>query len=382
MKMLYILNTTNKVNNFSYSSMIAARELDIEFHIAGNWTGYNNPKDKEADEIKYGIKIHQIDFIRQPYDLRNIKAYNQVVELIKREKYDIIHCNTPIGGVIGRLAGKKCGVKKVIYQVHGFHFYEGAPLKNWILYYNAEKILARFTDTIITMNYEDYKVAEKFKLNNDGRVYNVHGVGIDLNGFSGIEKHREIKRKELGFTDDEIVLISMGDLIERKNYNVAIKAIAMSNNPKLQYIICGKGSELKKLQNLSRKLRVEKQIHFLGFRADIKELLAASDIFLFTSLQEGLPRSLMEAMAAGLPCVASKIRGNVDLISNGKGGFLCKPNDIEMFYIAMLKIVNDKLLRQKMSRINLMTIKEYDLSIVINEISKIYEKVLKQGRNT
>ena len=174
----------------------------------------------------------------------------------------------------------------------------------------------------------------------------------------------------------------MGDLIERKNYNVAIKAIAMSNNPKLQYIICGKGSELKKLQNLSRKLRVEKQIHFLGFRADIKELLAASDIFLFTSLQEGLPRSLMEAMAAGLPCVASKIRGNVDLISNGKGGFLCKPNDIEMFYIAMLKIVNDKLLRQKMSRINLMTIKEYDLSIVINEISKIYEKVLKQGRNT
>jgi len=112
MKMLYILNTTNRVNNFSYSSMIAAQELGIEFHIAGNWTGYNNPADKSADEKKYGIRIHQIDFIRTPYDPRNIKAYRQVVELIKREQFDVIHCNTPIGGVIGRLAGKRCRVKK------------------------------------------------------------------------------------------------------------------------------------------------------------------------------------------------------------------------------------------------------------------------------
>ena len=159
MKMLYILNTTNRVNNFSYSSMIAAQELGIEFHIAGNWTGYNNPADKSADEKKYGIRIHQIDFIRTPYDPRNIKSYRQV----------------------------------------GFHFFNGAPKINWMIYYPIEKWLANYTDCIVTMNAEDNAVAKKFKLRNESQIYNVHGVGIDLSEYEGIEQYRAHKRNELGF---------------------------------------------------------------------------------------------------------------------------------------------------------------------------------------
>lgn len=375
MKLLYILNTTNRVNNFSYSSMIAAQELGIEFHIAGNWTGYSNVSDKRSDEKKYGIKIHQIDFIRAPYDPRNIKAYRQVVELIKREKYDMIHCNTPIGGVIGRLAGKKCGVKKIIYEAHGFHFFKGAPKLNWMIYYPIEKWLAHFTDCIVTMNAEDNAIAKKFKLRNESVVYNVHGVGIDLSEYEEIGQCRDHKREELGFSEEDIVLISMGDLIARKNYRVAIEAIAKCNNPKLHYIICGNGEELNNLKQMTVSLGIAKQVHFLGFRTDIRELLAASDVFVLTSLQEGLPRSTMEAMASGLPCVVSKIRGNVDLIENGKGGFLCSNNNSRSFATAIKKCCS--LIRAEMREYNLKKIKLYDINVVQNEMMKIYTIMMK-----
>ena len=375
MKLLYILNTTNRVNNFSYSSMIAAQELGIEFHIAGNWTGYSNFSDKRSDEKKYGIKIHQIDFIRAPYDPRNIKAYRQVVELIKREKYDMIHCNTPIGGVIGRLAGKKCGVKKIIYEAHGFHFFKGAPKLNWMIYYPIEKLLAHFTDCIVTMNAEDNAIAKKFKLRNESVVYNVHGVGIDLSEYEGTGQCRDHKREELGFSEEDIVLISMGDLIARKNYRVAIEAIAKCNNPKLHYIICGNGEELNNLKQMTVSLGIAKQVHFLGFRTDIRELLAASDVFVLTSLQEGLPRSTMEAMASGLPCVVSKIRGNVDLIENGKGGFLCNPYNADHFAKAIQSCTVAK--RRSFCHNNLLTIKKFDVKTVIDEMKRIYEEVLK-----
>ena len=144
-KMLYILNLAEKVNNFSYSAMIAAQKLGIEFSIAGNW-GYPDEAAREADEKKYGIKIYQVDFIRTPYDPRNYKAYGQIKKIIEREKIDLIHCNTPIGGIVGRIAAKKCGVNKVIYQAHGFHFYKGAPFINKTLFYNIEKHFAKIKE--------------------------------------------------------------------------------------------------------------------------------------------------------------------------------------------------------------------------------------------
>ena len=375
MKMLYILNTTNKVNNFSYSSMLAARELNIEFHIAGNWTGYDNPKDKEADEIKYGIKIHQIDFIRQPYDLRNIKAYNQVVELIKKEKYDVIHCNTPIGGVVGRLAGKRSGVKKVIYQAHGFHFYKGAPIFNWLVYYPIERWLARYTDALITINTEDYNRAQHFKLRSNGKKYYVPGVGIDLNKFDN-PIDRNIKRRELGVSESDTVLISIGDLNKNKNHKVVISAMHELNNPDIYYILCGEGKERPKLERLTQKYNLSNNVKFLGYRKDISELLQASDIYLMPSFREGLSRSLMEAMACGLPCIVSNIRGNVDLILNDLGGYLVKPNDKKGFSKAVSLLRNNKMKILNMSKENKKKINEYSIEKIQNDIKDIYFECL------
>lgn len=373
-KLLYVLNIANKVNNFSYTSMLAAQELDIEFHIAGNWS-YASDEERIADEEKYGIKIHQIDFVRTPYHPENMKAYKQLKLLVKTEKYNFVHCNTPIGGVLGRLIGKKCNVEKIIYQAHGFHFYKGAPKINWLVYYPVEKWLAHYTDALITINSEDFELAKaKLNLRKNGKVYYVPGVGIDTSQYNLSEKSREEKRREFGLGEDDIALISMGDLIERKNYATAIRSIAETNNPKLQYFICGKGPEEENLKALAESLGVAKQIHFLGFRSDIKELLAAADIFLFTTKQEGLPRSMMEAMASGLPCIASKIRGNTDLLDGTEGGYLCESTDYKDFAEKINILAKDKSLRENAGKSNLITIQKFSTDTVSEEIKEIYSE--------
>lgn len=377
MKMLYILNTTNRVNNFSYSSMIAAKQLGVEFHIAGNWTGYSDNKEKEADEEKYGIRIHQIDFIRTPYDLRNIKAYKQLVQLIKREKFDAIHCNTPTGGVLGRLAGKKCKVKKIIYQAHGFHFYKGAPKKNWLIYYPIEKWLAKYTDALITINNEDYELAKsKFQLRHNGKVYYVPGVGIDLSQYDLPDGIREKKRTELGLKETDIVLISSGELNENKNNQIIIQALSKLRHESLYYIICGTGLKYDELKKMTSDNGLDDYILFLGYRNDIKELYRASDIFVMPSLREGLSRSIMEAMASGLPCVVSNIRGNTDLLENTNSGFLCEATDVLAYTKKIKKLANDETMRKTMGKNGLAAIQKFNMETVEIAVSKVYKSEL------
>ena len=377
MKMLYILNTANKVNNFSYSSMIAALQLCYEFHIAGNWTNYNSKEERKVDEEKYGIKIHQIDFIRAPYHPKNRIAYKQLLELCQKEKFDVIHCNTPIGGVLGRIVGEKCKVPKIIYEAHGFHFYKGSPILNWLIYYPIEKWLAHKTDVLITINKEDYELARKrMHLRTGGKVEYVPGVGIDTAQYLNERTARIDKRKELGLAEDDVALISMGDLIDRKNYPMAINGLARLNNCRVHYFICGKGPDEEKLKALTSTLGIENQVHFLGFRTDIKELLNAADVFVLTSKQEGLARSLMEGMASGLPCIASKIRGNTDILDEQQGGFLVANEKDVSDAIQKLLVAET---RQRMSVYNLEKITGYSIEGISGDIKNVYSSELNGG---
>lgn len=375
-KILFISNIAKKIGSFSIASIEVANEMGMEFHMAANWDQAGTEQIR-SDEKKYNVKIHNIPLSRVPYSPVNIKAYRKLVQIIRDENIDYIHCNTPVGGLLGRLVGKKCKVKRVIYQVHGFHFYKGAPIKNWILYYPIERWLAYYTDAIITINYEDFERAKKFKLKNNGKVYYVPGVGIDLSQYCSNRQIRLEKRIELGLKDDDIALISMGDLIERKNYSVAIKAVAKIGNPHFHYFICGQGPDGDKLVILADILGVKDQVHFLGFRTDVKELLQATDIFLFTSLQEGLPRSLMEAMASGLPCIASRIRGNTDLLNDSNGGILC--DSVEDYVTAINRIVSDPALRKNMRINNLEAIHHYSVDVVANKLKNIYRSEFLRG---
>lgn len=370
-KLLFISNISNSVGSFAFTSIAAAKRCNFEFYYASNWDAATNEQ-MIQDEEKYGIRLVHIDLNRSPYSTKNFKAYRQILDFIKKEKIDYIHCNTPVGGLLGRLAGEKCNVKKILYQAHGFHFYDGAPMKNWLIYYPIEKWLAKKTDSIIAINKEDYERAKNFKLRNNGSVYYVPGVGMDLKQYETPKEVRITKRNELCLKETDFALISMGDLIKRKNYAIAIEAIAKVKNTRVHYFICGNGPEEANLRELTKKLGVEKQVHFLGYRSDIKELLKASDAFLFTSKQEGLARSLMEAMASGLPCIVSKIRGNTDLVSNNINGYLC--DNVNEYADSITKLIESPDNIEQFINMSLNKIRDFSIEKVENCLYDIYLK--------
>lgn len=378
-QILFISNIAKRVGSFSMASLEAAKRCGMQFHIAANWEFADKEQIKE-DQNKYNIKIHNISLARSPYSPVNLKAYRQLVEIIKREKIDYIHCNTPVGGVLGRLAGKKCRVKKVIYQAHGFHFYKGAPFKNWLLYYPVERGLAHYTDTIITINSEDYERAKKFRLRNHGKVYYVPGVGIDTSQYHTDEKSRIEKRRELGIPLDAILMISVGELNDNKNNQLIIEALGKMKNESIHYVLCGIGERENELKYQAQKLGLGNNIHFLGYRMDVKALMNASDIFVMPSYREGLSRSIMEAMASGLPCIVSKIRGNVDLIDESKGGFLFSPDDVDKAIESISILAQRGGLRKDMSDWNKKKIRHFDITKVIECMIQIYKEELSRSK--
>lgn len=360
-----------KITNYSRPCLEEALALGYQVFYGVN---RNNPKELKAD---LPIGFYDAHTYRSLTDIRsNWIAYKNMMRLLKDEDIEVIHCNTPIGGIIGRVCGRKNKVKKIIYTVHGFHFYKGAPLINRTLFKWAEQLMARWTDVIITINQEDYENANKFRLKKGGKVYKVSGVGIDTKKFEKNVSNKSVLRKQIGLATNSFVCISAGDLVANKNYLTVIKSIAKLKNENIHYLICGKGPEEKKLREAVRQLKVEKQIHFLGYRKDIPELYHIADCFLLPSIREGLSRSLMEAMASGLPCIVSEIRGNVDLIKNGKGGYLCQPLEAQQFSNAISTLYGDSGLCEKMGDNNLLCIKEYDINKVRMEIKKIYKEAL------
>lgn len=297
-----------------------------EVHVAAR----NDYDNKEECIIPFCDKFHDLPFERSPIRKNNLHVYKDLKNIIDTEQYEIIHCHTPMGGAIGRLASRSTREKgtKVIYTAHGFHFFKGAPLVNWLAYYPAERWLSRYTDVLITINKEDYESAKKFKAD---RIEYVPGVGIDTDKFKNNEVNRIEKRKSIGVSEDDFMIISVGELNKNKNHQVIIRAIAKLKNKRIKYVLCGEGPLESELRELAIELDIENQVKFLGFRKDISELMNSADLFLFPSYREGLSLSLMEAMSSGLPVVCSKIRGNTDLIDEGKGGYLVQANDVNGF---------------------------------------------------
>lgn len=376
-KLLYISNIGGVTFNVGFcgTSMEACKKLEIEYHVVAN-RSKSNPQQMESDEREYGIHLYHADIHRFPLSQYNRKAYYQILEIIRKEGIDFIHCNTPVGGLLGRLCGKRAKVPKIIYTAHGFHFYKGAPLLNWLLYYPAERWLAHYTDALITINREDYAAAQKFRLRRGGRVYYVPGVGVDTDAFSAVADVRSKLLEEQKIPADALLLLSSGELNTNKNNESILRALHELQDPSIHYLICGVGDLETPLKALTAALGLESQVHFLGYRSDMKELLRAADIFVMPSLREGLSRSLMEAMASGLPCLVSRIRGNVDLIEDGVGGYLYAPSDSKGFAEGIRRLLGSPELRVSMGQANLKTIQKYDVRVVEKQIEDIYREVL------
>lgn len=357
-----------RTSSFAEASLYAADHFGYRLYMGINRVYADRLKSEKYDIVYYNQHIY-----RKVFDIKNNWiAYRNLCYFLKSHpEIEVIHCNTPIGGVLGRICGKKYH-KKVIYTAHGFHFYSGSPFLNRLLYKQIEKLLARKTDCLITINQEDYEAAMKFRLAKGGKVYKVNGVGIDLASFDSVKVDRIEKRKSLGIANDAIVGIVVGDLNENKNVETLIRALSYADK-RIHLLICGFGPLEQKLKQIAGIGGVAERCHFLGFRTDVKELYLASDMFVFASQREGLPRSTMEAMLAGLPCVVSKIRGNVDLIEENRGGLLVPAKDVDSFAKAMTIMAQDPSMREHFGAHNKEHIKQYDMNVVKKQMIDIFK---------
>ncbi|MFI3163503.1 MAG: glycosyltransferase family 4 protein [Bacillota bacterium] len=369
-KALIVSTVVGFITSFELNDIKILQELGYSVEVASN-INVDDGEAKVSRLQEMNVVVHNINFSRSPFSMSTFKAYKELKKRIKAGEYDLIHCHTPVAGILTRLAAKKSRKKgtRVIYTAHGFHFFKGAPKLNWMIYYLAEKLCAKYTDTLITINTEDFELAKKkFKAK---EVKYITGVGIDAEKFKNVVVDKQAKRAELGLTDENIVLLSVGELNENKNHQVIIKALGKIQNSNIHYLIAGIGDKEEELEQLAKENNVN--LHLLGYRRDIVELFQISNIYTHPSHREGLSVALMEAMASGLPCVVSDIRGNRDLFVLEKGGFLSKSTDIESFANAIVDLAVNKNLREEYAEFNMTYINNFHLDKVEKTMREIYE---------
>lgn len=371
---LMYVSVASMIQLFNMENIMLLQELGYKVDVACNFKFGSTISQAEINLLKEKLRQLNVDFYHIPIprkitDFKNIKnSYKKTKRLMNEKKYDLIHCHSPIGGIICRLANKNSKNyknSKIIYTAHGFHFFKGNNLFKNFLFRNIEKYAAKYTDIIITINMEDYKAAKKFKLKENGTVEYVPGVGIDIKNIQSISGNRKKILEEFQLSENTTLLVSVGELSKRKNHEIIIRTLP-SLPKNIHYFICGQGNLHEYLLDLAKQLDVTEQVHLLGFRRNVIEIVKSCDIFVFPSLQEGLPVALMEAMACGLPCLASNIRGNVDLIKNGHNGYLVNAKKQGKWAEKLLCLINYK------SNVKQDNIYNYDIKIIHEKMRKIY----------
>lgn len=363
-----VLMITNKVKTYALgfqNVLEPLRELGHEVVWAADFSNF------VGDKSFIPCVVEHISINTNPLNPTNRTALKQVCKIIKKYDIQAIQCSTPIGGLIGRLAGKKMHIYPVIYAAHGFLFFKGAPLINRTVYKWEEDILAHYTDVLITITEEDYQAAQKLKLRSGTKPYLVHGAGVKVGVTVDID--RAEKRRSIGVPKDAFVIVSAGELNKNKNTEVIVRALKDVDGA--HYVACGVGQEKDSLERLAQELGVSDRFHLMGYRTDMPEIMACSDVFTMMSFREGMPRALLEAMDLGLPCVGSDTRGIRDLIDLN-GGFICKPTDSKAFADAFMKIKADSELRLKMGKHNKSKVNNYSAEVVRSELRNIYTEVL------
>ena len=356
-KALMLASVASMIDQFNIPNIRLLQSLGYKVDTAADFTMPGTITAERVEDLKrrlgeMNVGVFDVPIPRSlsPRAIRT--AYKEVRRILEDGHYDLIHCHSPIGGAICRLAARTERRKgtRVIYTAHGFHFYSGAPLKNWLVYYPVEKILSRCTDVLITINREDFTRAQKsFRA---GKTVYVPGIGVDA---------------------DKIAEAKADGEIRRSNSIAAIRAIALLPD-RFKYVIVGKGDKLEELRTLSEELGIADRVRFVGFKNNVYEYYKSADAFVFPSYREGLSAALMEAMAAGLPVACSRIRGNTDLIDEGKGGFMFDPSDREAIAESIRALFRED--RGKMGRYNAEKIaSSFSIRKVREEMERIYRSI-------
>lgn len=370
-RVLMVATVPSMIGQFNMSNLKMLLDMGFEVDVAADFTDNSVWPTERIQEFRaqmkeMGIECIQLGFSRSALKLNHhLQSYFEIRKLIKERNYFFIHTHTPIASTIVRLAAHKTATK-VIYTAHGFHFYNGAPLKNWLFFYPIEKWLSRFTDILITINQEDYRRAVK-KFHAKNTVY-IPGIGVDTQKFLPDHTGRTRIRAELELKDSDILILSVGELNENKNHSSVIRAIKGMN---LTYVIVGKGQKREELKQIAQKCGVE--LRLPGYRTDITDFYHSADLYILPSIREGLNVSLMEAMSCGLPVACTDIRGNTDLIK--EKGCLFKASDIKSIRRAIEIALRN---REELGKSNRNRIHEFDIYTVNCLMSEAYQKLVEE----
>lgn len=381
---LFVATIYDFLDKFEVNDMKILQSMGYEVHIIANPYVNQIPGNQKVETPNIdklgGIKKHGWRCARSPYDKNNIIAFRQLQALLKKENFDIVHCHTPMGGVLARLACEPYRKKgmKVIYTAHGFHFYDGAPKKNWLVYYPIERELSRITDVIITINHEDFSRAKKRFFAK--QVYYIPGVGVDTKKFENCVVSKEDKRSELNIPKDAFVLLSVGELAERKNQKVTLLALAKLKEKKklsdIIYIAAGEGSLKEEYESFIKKENLTAHVKLLGERNDVDELCKAADCFIHMSVREGLGIAPLEGMASGLPLISSYVNGIKDYTEDGKTGItIINPVDANEVMLAIEKMHDNPQFRENCARNNKRVVEQYSIKRTQDVMESIYRNV-------
>lgn len=368
MKVLLTATVQSHICQFHKPLVEMLHSHGCEVHVAAK----DNLAEKNGLKLDFVEKVYNIPFSRSPKSTDNLKAYKQLKKIIDEGGYDVIHCNTPMGGIVTRLAAVKARKKgtKVYYTAHGFHFYKGAPKKNWIVFYPIEKFFSRITDVLITITNEDYNLAtEKFHC----RVSHIHGVGVNENRYHPVCSEEQTNlRSELGFNADQKIILCIGELLPNKNQKMAIQMMkkVVERFPDAQLVLAGNGPEKENLERLIKENALENNVQMIGYCLFLEKYQRVADILVACSHREGLPLNLVEAMMSENPVVASVNRGHRELISDGVNGYLV--NDADEMSQKVVELLSDNGLKERLGSSARIFAADYSCENVKKELEKIY----------
>ena len=370
MKVLLVATVQSHICQFHRPLAEMLHEHGWEIDVAAR----DNLAEKNGLKLDFADRVFNVPFSRSPFSIDNAKAYRQLKKIICDGQYDVVHCNTPVGGILARAAAashRKNGLK-VFYTAHGFHFYKGAPLKNWLLYYTVEKLFSRITDKLITIVEEDYAIAlKRFHC----PVFRIRGVGVDDNRFFPLDQcEMDNKRMQMGYAVTEKLILCVGELLPNKNQKMAIMAMpeVLKNYPNAKLLIAGNGPEREKLEELADSLGLHAHIEWLGYKTNIPDYDQISDLLVSCSIREGLGLNVVEAMMCGKPVVLTGNRGHRELIDHGRNGFMVPLGDCKSMAEYICKLFDDAVEYTEFSNNALAFAKRYSKKRVKEELRSIY----------
>lgn len=377
---LMVASVASMIDLFHQENINMLKVQGYKVHIMANFERGSITSDERVAEFKQelsdkGVGATHVPIPRSIFKFKDIvQSYRMLKKEVTVNKYQLIHCHSPIASVVCRLAARGARKKgtKVLYTAHGFHFYKGAPLLNWLLYYPIERISARYTDLLITINSEDCARAKTFKAK---KVCQIPGVGVDCDKVASAENKREELRKKLGIPADAFVMMSVGELNVNKNHKVILNAIKQIPNEDIYYVVCGKGGQKENLEMQAKEFGFSDRLKLVGWQSNIYEWLSMADVFAFPTLREGLGIAALEAMAAGLPLITSNAGGIKEYSENGKTGFSCNAEDTEGFAKAIQTLKENASMRKEMGEYNRVVVRKFDSNAVYEQMLKIYQSV-------